>query len=82
MIELTVRFWTNDISPEPGKIVPKHAWTSGVVNVRRNDTHGLSQEHPIPFRSLLDLGSVIEQVLIEHEVVLHLGDQMKRYTKS
>ena len=39
MIEVKLRFWTNDISPEDGKVVPKHAWTSGVVRMEKNKSH-------------------------------------------
>jgi hypothetical protein len=40
MIEIKIRFWTDEIAAEPGKIVPKHAWTSGVVRIERNPSHG------------------------------------------
>jgi len=33
MIEVQIRFWTNDIAESKGQIVPKHAWASGVVKV-------------------------------------------------
>jgi hypothetical protein len=79
MIEVRVRFWTNKISPEPGKVIPKHAWTSGVVRVQGNESHGIVSGNPQPFHSLLDVGAVIEDVLIEHGIVLHPGRQMKKY---
>jgi hypothetical protein len=32
--------------------------------------------------SLLDIGSVIEKVLIEHGIVLHVGERMKKYVSN
>jgi hypothetical protein len=80
MIEVKIRFWTDGISKGPGNlIVPKHAWTSGVVRMQRNKAHGIVPTNPIPFNSLLDLGKAIEQVLKEHGIVLHIGRGMKKY---
>ena len=80
MIEVKIRFWTNDIAPEPGKVLAKHAWSSGVVRVERNRSHGIVPGNPRPFHSLLDVGSVIEKVLIDHGIVLHPSRKMKKYT--
>lgn len=74
-----LRFWTNDIAPEPGKIVPKHAWSSGVVRIEGNPSHGIKPNNPLPFHTLLDVGAVIEKVLIDHEIVLHPTKKMKKY---
>jgi hypothetical protein len=79
MIEVKLRFWTNDIAAEPGKIVAKNAWTSGVVRMERNKSHGIEPRNPQPFHSLLDVGAIIEKVLIEHGVVLHPSRRMKKY---
>lgn len=79
MIEIKLRFWTNDIAGKEGEIIPKHAWSSGVVRIERNKSHGISPEAPKPFHSLLDVGAVIEKVLIEHGVVLHPSPKMKKY---
>jgi hypothetical protein len=79
MIEVKIRFWTNDISGESGKIIPKHAWSSGVVRMERNPSHGIVPRHPKPFHSLLDVGAVVEKVLIEHGVVLHPSRRMQKY---
>ena len=46
MIEVKVRFWTNDLAEEKGRIRPKHAWGSGVVRIARNDSHGSSRCRP------------------------------------
>ena len=79
MIEVKLRFWTNDISDEPGKVIPKNAWAAGVVRIERNKSHGIEPSKPQPFHSLLDVGSVIEKVLIEHGVVLHPSRKMQKY---
>lgn len=77
-IEITVRLWTNDIA-ELGRVVPKHARTSGVVKVEANKLHGISDSKPVPFHSLLDLNSVIERLLIFHEITLHPSRRMRKY---
>lgn len=82
MIEVKIRFWTNDLSGERGEIVQKHAWTSGVVRMERNQVHGIVPGEPRPFHSLLNVGSVIEKVLIEHGVVLHPSGRMKKYIST
>ena len=78
MIEVKIRFWTNDIVEE-GKVLPKHAWASGVVRMESNKTHDIKPLAPKPFHSLLDLNAVIEKVLIEHGVVLHPSPRMEKY---
>jgi hypothetical protein len=62
MIEVKLRFWTNEITPEHGKgIIPKHAWTAGVIRMERNKSHSIVPENPRPFHSLLDIGAVVEK---------------------
>lgn len=80
MIEVKIRFWTNDIAEEEGKIIPKHAWSSGVVRMKSNNLHGIEPQNPQPFHSLLDIGVVIEKTLIAHDVILHPSRKMKKYT--
>lgn len=82
MIEVKLRFWTNDISEESGKIIQKHAWSSGVVRIEHNKSHGILPGSPKPFHSLLDVGSVIEKVLIEHGIVLHPSRRMQKYISN
>ena len=82
MIEIQLRFWTNDIAEKKGQIVPKHAWTSGVVKVESNKSHGIQAQSPIPFHSLLDVGAVIEKALIQHGITLHPGRKMQKYIKD
>ncbi len=81
MIEVKIRFWTNDIAEGKGKIIPKHAWSSGVVRMEGNKAHGIEPKNPLPFHSLLDVGAAIEKVLINHDVVLHTSKRMKKYIR-
>jgi hypothetical protein len=82
MIEVKLRFWTNNIAPTKGNVIPKHAWAAGVVRLERNVAHGIKPGKPIPFHSLLDLGAAIEKALIEHGITLHPGRRMKKYFKT
>ncbi len=79
MIEVKVRFWTNNLASGKGHIRPRHAWASGVVRIERNRSHGIAPGHPRPFHSLLDVGAVIEKVLMEHDIHLHAGRRMTKY---
>jgi hypothetical protein len=79
MIEVKIRFWTNDITPEAGKILPKHAWSHGVVRMEPNKSHGIIPGDPRPFNSLMDVASVIEEVLIQHGITLHRSPKMGKY---
>lgn len=79
MIEVKLRFWTNDIAKTRGKIVPKHAWSSGVVRIERNKPHGIEPGKALPFHSLLDVGSVIEKALVGHGIKLHPSRKMRKY---
>jgi hypothetical protein len=79
MIEVKVRFWTDQIAKKKDKVIPKHAWAAGTVRIKRNDAHGIGPSSPIPFNSLLDLGLSIVKVLIAHGVILHPGRKMKKY---
>jgi len=71
MIELRVRFWTNGIASEPGTIVPRHAWDSGTVELRSNESHGIVSRQALHFYSLAELPSIIEKTLINNGVTLH-----------
>jgi hypothetical protein len=82
MIEIKLRFWTNNIAPEPGRVIRKHAWAAGVVRVERNNAHGIEPGKPRPFHSLLDVGGVIERVLIEHGISLHPHRKMRKYFRD
>lgn len=79
MIEVRIRFWTNDIAPTKGEISPKHSWDSGVVHMQSNTSHGIDPKNPKPFHTLMDLPAVIEKVLVAHGVQLHHGKQSLKY---
>lgn len=81
MIEVRVRFWTDEIAEAEGQIVPKHAWVSGVVRMQRNESHGIVPRNPRPFNSLMELPQVIERALIDHGVKLHRLGKMWKYIK-
>jgi len=81
MLEVRVRFWTDGIAEGEGQIMPKHAWTSGVVRMQHNESHGISPENPIPFNSLMQLTQVVERVLIQHGIKLHRLGRMAKYVK-
>jgi hypothetical protein len=82
MIQVTLRFWTNDIAEDDKSILPRNAWTSGVVSVERNKSHGIKPLPPKPFHTLLDLSAVIESVLIAHGITLHPSRKMDKYVKT
>lgn len=81
MIEVKVRFWTNELAENEGKgrIKPKHAWGSGVVRMKRNASHGIVPGKPVPFNSMMEVPAAIEKVLIEHGAKIHRSRRMKRY---
>lgn len=79
MIEVRVRFWTNDLGGEKGKILPKHAWGSGVVLLETNSAHGITSPNPVPFNSIAEIPAKIEKVLIDHGVTIHPSSRMRRY---
>jgi hypothetical protein len=78
MIEVKLRFWTDTLA-EKGSVIPKHAWSAGVVRMERNNSHGIVPGAPKPFNSLLDIGAVIEKTLLEQGVVLHPSQRMRKY---
>ena len=79
MIEVKIRFWTNNIADKPGKVIPKHAWSSGVVRMEANKAHGIKPKNPAPFHTLMDISAIVEKVLINHGIVLHPSRKMKKY---
>ena len=81
MIEIKIRFWTNNIAEGKGIIRPKHAWAAGVVRIERNESHGITPQKPLPFHTLMDLPAVIEKVLLAQGITLHASKKMKKYFK-
>ena len=82
MIEVQLRFWTNDIAESEGQIIQKHAWTSGVAKMESNEAHGIQSGDPIPFNSLLEISSAVEKTLIKHGITLHPDSRMRKYFDS
>jgi hypothetical protein len=81
MIEVKVRFWTNNIAGQ-GKIVPKAARTAGVVRIERNDAHGIKPRKPLPFNTLAEIPAAIERTLIDHGIVLQPSRKMRKYISN
>ena len=79
MIEIKVRFWTDEIVKGEGRIKPKHAWCGGVIRMERNKAHEIAPTSPRPFNSLMEIPSIMEKVLIEHGITLHHGSKMSKY---
>jgi hypothetical protein len=81
MIEVTVRFWVNDIAKEKGKIIPKECRDSGMVRITANQFHGIKAESPTPFNSLMQLTAIIEKVLMASRIKLHHSNRSSKYYK-
>lgn len=79
MIEVTVRFWTNNISKKRGYIVKKECWDSGTVYMIENPAHGITSGNLLQFHSLMDLPSKIEALFISNNVKLHPGRLSRKY---
>ena len=82
MIEISVRFWTNDIAGPDGHILPKHCWDSGIIRMPKNDSHGISNQEAKPFNSLMEITQVIEQALIDADIRVSVGSKSSRYISS
>ena len=82
MIEVKLRFWTNDIAEKEGEIIPKHARTAGVVGMEPNKTHGFTSGGMIHFHSLLDIGAAIEKLLINNDIKLLPSSKMEKYIEQ
>lgn len=82
MIEIRLRLWTDSIAGRKGYVVPKLAWSSGTIRMERNETHGIKPNKARPFNSLLDLGVVIEKLLIAQGITLRPSKRMKRYIEG
>ncbi len=83
MIEVNLRFCTNNnIAPDAGRVMPKHAWSSGVVRIEGNPSHAIKPGKPRPFHSLLDVRAVVEKALIEHGIFRHPSRKTQKYPKN
>ena len=62
-IRLRVVLWTNDIAAQPGHVVPKKCWDSGVVFIKPNRLHDIEASDGTPFNKWADLPAAIEAEL-------------------
>lgn len=81
MIEIKVRFFTNDMVEGKGNIRPKHAWENGVIRLKKNDSHGIIPD-VVHFNSIMEIPAKIEEVLIKHKIKLHPSRKMDKYIES
>jgi hypothetical protein len=79
MIEVTIRFWTDDLAEQPGHVVPKKCWSSGVVRVSPNQSHGITGKNPVPFNSLSQIVPTIEELFIAHGIKVVPSSHERRY---
>ncbi len=79
MLEIRLRFWTDEIAPVKGYVAPKHAWSSGVARIQTNASHGIHGGEEVIFNSLLEIPSAIEKILLSEGIQLHASRRMRRY---
>lgn len=82
MVEVRLRFWTDEIAEAKGEIIPKHAWGAGMVNIERNAAHGLIPQKWLAFNSMSEIPAVIEKCLIENGIKVISSGKMKKYSLS
>ena len=82
MIEVRVRFWTNNISKKKGRLVPRECWDAGTIAMDTNKLHGIKSKTPKGFGSLTGMVKVMEAVLTGHGVKLHMSGQNRRLYKT
>lgn len=82
MIEVKVRFWTNNLAPKRGHILPGHAWSNGVVRMDKNELHGINPGKRHHFHSLMEIPAAIEKVLIQHGIILHQSRKSRKYNNA
>ena len=82
MVEVRVRFWTDNIAEGKGMILPKHVWDSGVVRISSNKTHGVVPGNPIPFNGLAEIPAKLEKLLLQQGIHVHLSRKQRRYIVS
>ncbi|NIQ04260.1 MAG: hypothetical protein GWO20_00570 [Candidatus Korarchaeota archaeon] len=62
MIKIELHFWTNNISSEEGKAVPKVCWDSGTIHLLENEGHGIERSD-LHFHHLSELVDKIEEAV-------------------
>jgi hypothetical protein len=81
MIEIRIRFFTNNIAQEKDRVIPKHCWDSGMISMEKNTLHEIHPATPKPFPSLSALQGDIEKVLTNHGIVMHHSRRSKKLFK-
>jgi hypothetical protein len=76
MIEIRIKFWTNNIASSKGDVIPKTCWDCGMIVMEKNSLHGIKPQTPLPFPTFSSISRVIEKVLVQH------GIKMKHGSKS
>jgi hypothetical protein len=79
MVQISVRFWTNNLASKKRHIVPKHVWDCGMVQMDTNGSHGIKSQAPTPFHSLAQLSGIVERVILKHGLNVHHGYGTKKY---
>lgn len=79
MITVNIKFFTNEIAEQPGRIKPKHAWTKGMLQLQANASHGIKASKDIPFNSLMELTHALERMLIREGITLHIYGSLGKY---
>jgi hypothetical protein len=79
MIEVVVRFWTDELAEGRDAVVPKHCWSSGVIRMALNPTHGIKGLRPLPFNGLADIVPKIEELFVDHGIKVHPDRRTQRY---
>lgn len=79
MIEVRLRFWTDEIAEAKGYVVPKHAWSSGVARMQTNSAHGIRGGDEVVFNSLMEIPAAVEKVFLAQGIKLHASSRMRRY---
>ena len=82
MIEVRVRFWTNNIAETKGRIVPKNCWDGGMVYTPKNDSHGIKSSGKKPFHSLDEVQNAIEQALTDVGIKVHGSRRQAKKKKT
>lgn len=78
MIEIRIKFFTNNIAKQKGNIIPKNCWDSGMIVMERNTLHDIRPNTPKPFPSLSALQADIEKVLIQHGINMRHSNRSKK----
>jgi hypothetical protein len=82
MIQVKIYFWTNGMVPQKGGVLAKHAWDCGHVVLPANPKHHIRAGGRKQFRTLLQLGSAIEELLQKNGVTVHMGRGSRKYMSA